>query len=233
MTTTVTLDYRVKYMRRKTMGLYVLPSGEIEVRAPKRTAHYVIQGFVDDNKSWLEERLAHCASVRSAPFLVFGRPRQLIVIIGRRRKVSLRAKTLTVSVLAGDGDTALQRQMQQWLLTVSRRYLTSRLALRQAWCRQLQVTMPTMKTRYMKSRWGSCSSRGHINLSTTLVQLPVDYCDYVIAHELSHLRVFDHSPRFYQFMALLVPNWKVMAKGIKAYPTGVEALQVSSYLQQP
>ena len=126
----------------------------------------------------------------------------------------------------------MRRQIKAWLLLVARHYLAKRLAVNDDWCTLLQVAKPELSVRYMRSRWGSCSASGRINLSTTLVQLPVEFCDYVIAHELCHLQVFDHSPRFYQLMRLLQPDWRLKREYLKQLETGVEAMQIASYLHR-
>ncbi|ROS04765.1 hypothetical protein EDC56_0278 [Sinobacterium caligoides] len=226
------IDYRIKFMRRKTVGLYLLPGGVVEVRAPRRTSKKYINDFVQQHSDWLQERLEVQDLRVGEDFLVFGRPRKVVVVIAEARRIVLRAETLTVYLLAGDDDESLRRYLQSWMLTVAKRHLPRRLTLKAHWCRQLQVTEPALKLRYMRSRWGSCSAAGHINLSTALIQLPVAYADYVIAHELTHLRVFDHSVRFYQWMEQLLPEWRSMRKGIRQYSTGVELMQVSHYLHQ-
>lgn len=69
-------------------------------------------------------------------------------------------------------------------------------------------TMPSFKVRKMRSRWGSCSSKGSININSELVQAPPICIDYVILHELCHLQEFNHSPRFYALMDQVMPDWR-------------------------
>jgi hypothetical protein len=226
------VDYQVKLMRRKTIGIYILPDGGVEVRAPKRTSQQIIASFVAENKQWIEQRLTHVEQRKRLPFNVFGRPREVIVSIGHRRRICLTSRQLRVSILSTDDDEAMRRQIKAWLLVVARHYLAKRLAVNDDWCTLLQVAKPELSVRYMRSRWGSCSASGRINLSTTLVQLPVEFCDYVIAHELCHLQVFDHSPRFYQLMRLLQPDWRLKREYLKQLETGVEAMQIASYLHR-
>ena len=57
-----------------------------------------------------------------------------------------------------------------------------------------------------KSRWGSCSSRGNLNFNYKIVLLPPEVADYIIVHELCHLKEFNHSPKFWALVAQTLPN---------------------------
>lgn len=67
-----------------------------------------------------------------------------------------------------------------------------------------------------KSRWGSCSSRGNLNFNYKLLFLPPEVADYVIVHELCHLKEFNHGPAFWALVAQTVPNHKVLRKALRA-----------------
>jgi hypothetical protein len=67
----------------------------------------------------------------------------------------------------------------------------------------------------MKSRWGSCSSRGSVSLNSKLVQAPPRCIEYVMVHELCHLIHFNHSKDFYTLLAEIIPDWKERKKELK------------------
>lgn len=68
--------------------------------------------------------------------------------------------------------------------------------------------MPQLKYRFMTSRYGSCSSQGNISLNIHLIKARMELIDYVIFHELCHIKEYHHGPQFYQLMNEVVPNWK-------------------------
>ena len=70
----------------------------------------------------------------------------------------------------------------------------------------------------MRSRWGSCSSRGHITLNTHLIQTPPECLDYVIVHELCHLREMNHGRAFHALQSAILPDWKARKNTLTAFP---------------
>lgn len=76
----------------------------------------------------------------------------------------------------------------------------------------------SITVRPMASRWGSCSiRRRHITFDTFLLQAPRECVDYVVLHELCHLREPNHSPRFYALVERLMPDWKSRRRALRAY----------------
>lgn len=67
-----------------------------------------------------------------------------------------------------------------------------------------------------KSRWGSCSSRGNLNFNYKLLFLPPQVADYIIVHELCHLRHFNHGPQFWALVAQVCPNYKELRAALRA-----------------
>jgi predicted metal-dependent hydrolase len=67
-----------------------------------------------------------------------------------------------------------------------------------------------------KSRWGSCSSAGNLNFNYKLLFLPPEVADYVVVHELCHLRHFNHGPEFWALVAQVLPNHKELRKALRA-----------------
>ena len=73
---------------------------------------------------------------------------------------------------------------------------------------QVGLTVASVRVRNQRSRWGACSARGAITLNWRLIQMPPSVSDYVILHELMHLRQPNHSRRFWREVALVCPAWR-------------------------
>ncbi|MBK6949161.1 MAG: M48 family metallopeptidase [Haliscomenobacter sp.] len=74
-----------------------------------------------------------------------------------------------------------------------------------------------IRLKYLSSKWGSCSSRGNINLSTRLLFAPQEVVDYVIVHELAHLMEMNHSDRFWKIVREAMPGYKEQERWLKAH----------------
>ena len=80
-----------------------------------------------------------------------------------------------------------------------------------AWRRELpwlRGRVPDWRHRFMRSQWGSCSRLGRISLNTHLIKTPTSLIEYVVLHELCHLRHYDHGRRFYGLMTRYMPDWQ-------------------------
>lgn len=89
-------------------------------------------------------------------------------------------------------------------------------ALVRAWALRLGVEPGRVQFREMYQKWGSCSSRGNITLNTALCNLPCPLAEYVVLHELVHLRVFNHGKDFKALMAAHMPDYAEREKALDA-----------------
>ena len=86
---------------------------------------------------------------------------------------------------------------------------------------QYCVPEPVLKIRRMKSRWGSCSRSGQITLNLGLIHLPPVCIEYIIMHELCHLKHLNHSKHYYQFLQHCMPDWKERKTILESYRLSV------------
>ena len=75
----------------------------------------------------------------------------------------------------------------------------------------------SIKIRNQKTRWGSCSSSGELSFNYKILFLPADLRDYIIVHELAHLKEMNHSSRFWNLVSLQIPDYKIRMRDIRLY----------------
>ncbi|MBF0138229.1 MAG: M48 family metallopeptidase [Magnetococcus sp. DMHC-1] len=99
----------------------------------------------------------------------------------------------------------LEAALEQWYRQRARHELNQRL---EHWAKIVQVSVSGLSIRGPRTRWGSCSARGRINLNWRLLWLPEELVDYVLVHELCHRHQMNHSPAFWSLVQHHVPDWQ-------------------------
>lgn len=86
------------------------------------------------------------------------------------------------------------------------------------WAKKMGLAPQRVTLRDMRRKWGSCSSRGNITLNMALCTIPLPLAEYVIVHELAHLKVFDHSEKFWSLVGEYLPDYENSRKTLDSYP---------------
>ena len=135
---------------------------------------------------------------------LLGEPVRIELLPGRRG-VSLRDGRLGIGLAPRGEPAALRRRGIAWLKDRARTLLGERLALYAA---SLGVAKPVLTLSGARAQWGMCRDDGHVRLNWRLIHLPLRLIDYVVAHELAHLREMNHSARFWMVVGGLYPDYK-------------------------
>jgi len=199
------LAYTVRRSTRaRRVRVAVAPSGAVEVVLPRRASERQAADAMVELRPWIERRLAEAANARAAvaargptvPYL--GAPLAVVPEPGRTR-VHRRGDALLVPT--GDAREALER----WYRRAARAEIVPR-ADRAAAAAGAEVR--GVSIRNQRTRWGSCSSTGALSLNWRLLLAPEPVLDYVIWHEVCHLRVLDHSARFWALLEHHCPGYR-------------------------
>jgi len=197
------LSYRLVRARRRTLSLMVEAEG-VQVRAPRHAALTDIEAFIREKEQWIRKRLA---APRRAPFVWQAGAR--LPWLGRTVTLALRHGETGVWLSDGalefglaDGASLRERALG-WMRARALEFFCDRLA-KLSDAHGLRVSSIGLSD--AQTRWGSCGRNGRILLSWRLMMLPPHLIDYVAAHELAHLRELNHSPRFWDIVALLYPD---------------------------
>lgn len=170
-------------------------SSRIVVVLPKRTSRQEAKNFVLSNKGWIAERLDQLpvsvpfAHGETIPFL--GTPHRIRYRPNARGVVWCEGEEIHV---AGH-EEHLPRRVAEWLKIEARREIELRA---RAKAEQIGKKIKRIRLRDTKSRWGSCSADGELSFSWRLIFAPRHVLDYVVAHEVAHLKEMNHGPRFWR-----------------------------------
>lgn len=234
----------IRVARRKNVHVLVDDDGELVVRAPWRFRLEAAEEAIREHQGWVVDTLRESRAVRRRrPRLVSG---SRLPLLDEHLTLSVRLKAqLDLLPGAGFEPAAnrgiellenhagvVYRRRQQLLVELHRMRQGTLRELLEAWYRReagrwlprrleqlgerLGVRPAKVSIRAQKTRWGSCSSRGEISLNWRLVLLPSALADYILVHELCHLRYLDHSSRFWGLVQSLVPDYKCKQERIAA-----------------
>jgi predicted metal-dependent hydrolase len=213
------LVYTLIRSKRKTVALIVQGDGSLVVRAPLRLSRKAIDEFVASKVEWVDKhRQAVKAHTAAAPAHAYAAGEQFWFLGQRYSLVIVTAASPLLNFKNGNFRLAARaapkaaQVFEAWYKQQARRVLTERVALRAAFH---MLTVSRVRISSARTRWGSCSSRGSLSFTWRLVMAPVEVVDYVIVHELAHLRVHNHSPEFWKEVARLMPDYAQRKQWLK------------------
>jgi predicted metal-dependent hydrolase len=211
----------LKRTSRTTLAISVLPDGTLELTAPLDSEESSIQAKVGKRTRWIERQRRAFADmnatrmprryVTGATHRYLGKQYRLKILAGERGSVLLKGAYFHVVSTSGSQDE-IRGLLDAWFRDKARQQFTRRIGQWRPWCQRNQLPEPTLVLRRMPKRWGSAGRNGRIALNPELIHAPSACIDYVIAHEICHLKHPDHSPSFFRLLSSKLPDWK----GLKA-----------------
>ena len=230
----VPVAYAFRRSARRSIGFSVSAMG-LAVSAPKWVALRAIDAAVQEKADWILRKLRETQerAQRADADRVEWRAGAVIPYLGGSLQLRLDPSlsavrfhapvpetpetpevlaTLTLPLAQHAAPEVLQRAAQQWLMRQARPLFTERL---NHFAPQLQVQWRKLSLSSARTRWGSASASGSIRLNWRLMHFKPAVIDYVVVHELSHLRVMDHSPRFWATVASVMPDYQILRAELK------------------
>ena len=208
------------YRRHARASNYVLrlySNKTVVVTVPRSGTMDFARNFVASRKTWLEKQWRILETRKIPPQLlqpgmeILFRGAPVVLQVQRTGldwQLQFGAETAPLAAVDGNLRPALERHLQKLAKT--------ELVIR---TRELAAAhhlgVKRVAVRNQKTRWGSCSRSGTISLNWRLIQLPAEVRDYIIIHELMHLRELNHSPRFWAEVKKVCPNYRVAEDWLK------------------
>ncbi len=223
------IRYKVILSRRRSISIIVRPDKSVTVRAPLRTSLKSIERFVQLKSAWIQKHLNTNPGIKLANydknyvdgeiFLYLGKEYKLQKIVSAGQYVKLNGELIEVGQEDLNDTGRTRFLLVRWYILTARKDLTERLRDILNRNEELRFEPSGLVIRQLKSRWGSCSSKGKITFNSELVKLDPVLIDYVIIHELCHLKHHNHGPDFHKMLGELIPDYKSLRKELRKYVT--------------
>jgi hypothetical protein len=196
--------------RRRTIALEVTPQATLVVRAPYRVSQGYIEQMIREKGAWIQKKMAEMKRRPQAAAHAYGEG-EVFWFLGRAYPLHIvddgsvaitRTDRLNVPrTLLPD----IHRQIKCWYGAEAEKEIHARCMY---FSMMTGYSPASLRITDARQRWGSCTYKGGLNFSWRLVQAPLEIVDYVIVHELVHLRQHDHSKKFWAKVEELMPDYE-------------------------
>ncbi|MBN2861569.1 MAG: M48 family metallopeptidase [Bacteroidales bacterium] len=220
-------NYKIIFSRRRSISIILSPGKEITVRAPYRTSLKTIDRFVQEKAKWIEANLKKYSETENLNrgqryldgelHLFSGRKYVLKITESDRPFVRLHENILETGVTHVNDSGKIRSMLELWYLQKAREILPLKLKDTLAKFPHHAFSPSGLVVRRLKSRWGSCTSKRKITLNSELIKLDPALVEYVIIHELCHLKHHNHGKDFYNLLEELVPDYKSLRKELRKF----------------
>ncbi len=228
------INCEIKRSRRRTVALYVHPDKRVEIRMPLLFSVDEIEPFLIKHSRWLFNRLdlpekkpvepkkfvsgeLHYFLGKQYPIEIVASDKNSVVFDNEKIVIRQRVDKSTSQQVGGSlsRQDLVEKLLDRWYLEQAKRVFREISIPFVESMKKYNVAPKSFAIKKMKTRWGSCSSKGNINLNLHLIKLPEQCIKEVILHELCHLVHFNHSKEFYALMTAEMPDWKIWKKELK------------------
>ncbi|CAB5710566.1 Protein of uncharacterised function DUF45 [Delftia tsuruhatensis] len=227
------LHYRLQRSRRRTIGFTIGAQGLV-VSAPAWVDMAAVGQALEAKSGWILRKLREAGQRQATQQAArirwehggevgyLGRPLVLCLTGGDAQPLRTRqthreqaadgGQSLHLPLAPGASAAEVRACVQAWMLREARSWFTASL---QRHAPLLGVQWTSLRLTSARTRWGSANTAGAIRLNWRLMQHAPEVIDYVVVHELSHLRHMDHSPRFWATVAGVLPGWQAQRQALR------------------
>ncbi len=214
---TESIAYEIRFLpTRRTLGIEVHPDLSVVVRAPADCDPDTIQARVGKRAPWISKQLTNFQRysprtparqyVSGETHLYLGRQYRLKVVAGEPASVKMNRGHLVLTLPGKADPDRVKAILHRWYLDHARHVFIA--VLEEFLSRFKGHQRPRLIVRAMQSRWGSLSQAGTMTLNANLVRAPRACIEYVVAHELCHLKHRDHDAGFFRLLGQVMPDWE-------------------------
>ena len=214
------IEYELQRKDVKNINLRIKADRTIFLSANPHVSEQVIEDFIESKSEYILKALAHYEELaKYAPkpkqyidgetFRILGHDRRLKVVEGNTNKVESDESYITLTVKNPSDYVLKKKTIDKWLMGICKDIVQSLCDAIYLKFQKYGIAYPTIRYRNMISRWGSCQpKRCILTFNYALIEAPVSCIEYVVMHEFTHFLQPNHSRKFYQQLAMFMPDWK-------------------------
>ena len=220
----------LKYSSRKTIGICVHPDKKIEITAPFGTKFACIQRVIERKSKWIAKQLEELEKYQTMEQIKKYTGGSTVKLLGRdymikviqiqdfeEEQIIKEQGLIKVYVHDQNQKQRINLLVEDWYRNEAMIYLAKKFEQCYEKIRKYNIAKPFYYLRYMERRWGSCTAKGNILLNPNIIQLPSHCIEYIILHELCHLKYKNHSKEFYHFLDTVLPNWEQHSQALDSF----------------
>jgi len=223
------IAYTLERRQRRTVGLKITPDG-LMIHAPKRITQTQLETIILEKSNWILKKLTVLKEHTPLTFawengetlMLLGQTLQLNLVENKRASITLMENKLQLATPHIADEKWIARKILTWYQQSAKTDFLRRLEI---FSTKLGVKTPTLFLSNAKSRWGSCNSRREVRLNWRLIQAPPQIINYVVCHELAHLKEMNHSAKFWSVVESIFPEYKQAEKDLKVLSPQLHRIQ--------
>lgn len=222
-----TIPFNYEYRQRKSLAISVHPDLTVTVAAPEGASIEAIKQKIRKRGAWIRKawrefelylpKQPERRYISGETHRYLGRQYRLKIIKREDETVKCLRGCLEVRTKAPQGSEKVKKLVRAWFRDKAHAIFRERLEACHNAATWKGVPMPLLRIQKMTSRWGSCSQAGRIMLNIELIKAPKDCIDYVITHELCHLKERHHGRRFWKLLGNIMPDYRERRTRLNRY----------------
>lgn len=212
------ITYNLEFAERKTLGIKVHPDKSVQVIAPLESCPSKVKEKVYKKASWILKQQDFFLSfhpltparkyISGETHLYLGKQYRLKVVESESESVKMGGGYIQVAVTSKGDKHQIEKLLKNWYKQKAVSHFNKLFTESVPLTKQFYNGTPTLKYRWMSKRWGSCDKDGTIHLNLELIKAPKSCIEYVIIHEMCHLKYLNHSRAFFELLEKVYPKWK-------------------------
>ena len=220
------LQYVLKRSSRKTVGITIQKNGAVVVTCPFRVSEIYVKQLLQEKTQWILKKLNNIEmqgnSVNKKKvyeegecFSYLGKEYKLKLIKNsniKRANVGINEDNLVITLPNNFVTEDIRSILKLWYVSQFKLVVEERV---KHYSSIIGVFPQKITIREQKTRWGSCSTKGNINLNWKLIMASLEVLDYVVIHELCHMKQMNHSKEFWKIVESIFPQYKECRKWLK------------------